>query len=76
MWLRRGGKRYPAVLLITGIDYAGVPAYHAAKFAARLQAATSSGKPILLPVDYDAGHAGQSAQQRQADLFSFMLWQF
>jgi prolyl oligopeptidase len=64
---------------MTGINDARVPPYHAAKFAARLQAATSSAKPVLLSIDYDGGHAGNSARQRQekqADCFSFLLWQF
>jgi prolyl oligopeptidase len=47
---------------------------------ARLQAATSSGKPILLRVDYDAGHGfGSGRNQRDeelADQYSFALWQF
>jgi prolyl oligopeptidase len=47
---------------------------------ARLQAATSSGKPILLRVDYDAGHGfGSGKKQRSellADELSFLLWQF
>ena len=47
---------------------------------ARLQAATSSGKPILLRVDYDAGHGmGSTKSQRdeeQADEEAFLLWQF
>jgi prolyl oligopeptidase len=46
---------------------------------ARLQAASSSGKPILLRVDYDLGHS-QGATKQQinhllADSWSFMLWQ-
>ena len=47
---------------------------------ARLQAATSSGKPILLRADYDAGHGfGSGKMQRNqlvADELSFALWQF
>ena len=50
-----------------------------AKMAARVQAATSSGRPALLRVDYDAGHGiGSSTSQREnvtADLWSFALWQ-
>ena len=38
-----------------------------AKFAARLQAATASGKPALLRVDYDAGHTGFDATRAQSD---------
>ena len=49
--------------------------------AARLQAATSSGKPVLLRVDYDAGHGGiggtkSQRQELEADMWSFELWQF
>ena len=46
----------------------------------RLAAATSSGRPILLRLDYDSGH-GQGAtreqtERRTADMWSFILWQF
>jgi prolyl oligopeptidase len=48
--------------------------------AARLQQATTSGKPILLRVDFDAGHGiGTMRTQREeelADIYSFLLWQF
>src|SRR5204863_168527 len=50
------GTAYPAVLLTTGITDPRVTPWQPAKLAARLQAATSSGKPILLRVDYEAGH--------------------
>ena len=47
--------------------------------AARLQAATSSGKPVLLDLDYDAGHGiGSTKAQRQrqaADYYAFLFWQ-
>jgi prolyl oligopeptidase len=47
--------------------------------AARLQAATASGKPVLLRVDYDAGHGiGSTRVQRDqqlADEETFLLWQ-
>jgi prolyl oligopeptidase len=62
------GTRYPAVLLTTGVNDPRVPPWQAAKMAARLQAATSSGKPILLRVDYDAGHGGSTAAQWIAEL--------
>ena len=48
--------------------------------AARLQAATTSGKPVLLRVDYDAGHGpGTTRRLREeelADIYAFLLWQF
>ena len=76
----KDGVRYPATLLIQGINDPRVPAWQSMKMAARLQAATASGKPVLLRLDYAAGHGiGSTKTQRQeqyADLWSFMLWQF
>ncbi|HQR49242.1 MAG TPA: prolyl oligopeptidase family serine peptidase, partial [Steroidobacteraceae bacterium] len=42
------GANYPAVLLTTGVTDPRVSPFHAAKMAARLQAASASGRPILL----------------------------
>jgi prolyl oligopeptidase len=71
---------YPAVLLTTGINDPVVDPWEPAKMAARLQAATSSGKPVLLRVDYGGGHGGGSGaeqyRERLADSWSFLLWQF
>lgn len=76
----KDGTPYPAVLLTTGINDPRVDPWEAAKMTARLQTATSSGKPILLRVDYDAGHGfGSGRTQRDhelADQLSFALWQF
>jgi len=76
----KDGTRYPAVMLTTGVNDPRVDPWEAAKMTARLQAATSSGKPILLRVDYDAGHGfGSNKTQRNqlvADELSFALWQF
>ncbi len=74
------GIAYPAVMLITGINDPRVPPWELAKFTARLQAATSSGRPILLRVDYDAGHGFLNASRVQTDQlltdqYSFLLWQ-
>jgi prolyl oligopeptidase len=71
---------YPAVLIIAGINDPRVDPWESAKMTARLQAATSSGKPVLLRVDYRGGHGfvGATLQQRQegrADSWSFLLWQ-
>ena len=49
------------------------------KMAAALMAATTSGKPILLDLDYDSGHGqGMTKSQRQrliAHYYAFILWQ-
>jgi prolyl oligopeptidase len=70
---------YPAVLAITGVNDPRVPSWIVAKMVARLQAANSGPKPILLRVDFDAGHGiGSSRPQREqlrADILSFILWQ-
>ena len=63
------GTRYPAILLTTGATDPRVAPWQVTKMAARLQAATSSGKPVLLRVDYDAGHGmGSTAAQRDEEL--------
>ncbi len=70
---------YPAILLTTGANDPRVAPWQAAKMAARLQASTNSGKPVLLRVDYDAGHGlGSTKTQRdeeQADEIAFLFWQ-
>lgn len=75
----KDGVPYPAVLLITGANDPRVDSWEAAKMTARLQQATSSGKPILLRVDFNAGHGfGSSRTQRDelnADEMTFLLWQ-
>jgi prolyl oligopeptidase len=79
----KDGTRYPAVLLMHGVNDPRVEVWHSAKMAARLNAANASvsdAKPVLLRLDYDAGHGvGSSRNQRNAeaaDVFSFLLWQF
>jgi prolyl oligopeptidase len=74
------GRRYPAVMGITGINDPRVPPWMVAKFVARVAHATSSGRPVLLRVDYDAGHGFLAASRAQAvslltDELSFLMWQ-
>jgi len=70
---------YPAVLLTTGANDPRVAPWQAGKMAARLQTDTNSGKPVLLRVDYDAGHGmGSTKSQRDdelADELAFLFWQ-
>jgi prolyl oligopeptidase len=75
----RDGVKYPAVLVQTGINDNRVAPWIPAKFAARLQAASTSGNPVLLRIDYDAGHVGigdavGQEEERFADVLSFALW--
>lgn len=76
----RDGIAYPAVLLPHGVNDPRVDVWESLKMSARLQAATASGKPVLLRLDFDAGHGvGSTKEQRQnewVDMFAFLLWQF
>lgn len=75
----RDGVHYPAVLLTTGWNDPRVSSWEPGKMTARLQAATTGG-PVLLRVDYAAGHGIGSTktqvQEEMADEWSFLLWQF
>ena len=75
----RDGTKYPAVLLTHGVNDPRVEVWHSTKTAARLMAASTSGKPILLRLDYDAGHGIGNTKQQQlqerADIYAFLLWQ-
>ena len=75
----KDGVPYPAVLLTTGLTDPRVANWEAGKMTARLQAATSSKKPVLLRVETDAGHGlGSTRKQRDdesADTYAFILWQ-
>ncbi|WP_420438552.1 prolyl oligopeptidase family serine peptidase [Candidatus Palauibacter sp.] len=54
----RDGVDYPAVMLTQGDLDTRVPPLQARKMAARLQAASSSGLPVILDYDPRTGHAG------------------
>ena len=75
----KDGTAYPGVLLVHGMNDPRVDVWHSAKTAARLQAASSSGRPVLLRLDLQAGHGiGSTASQadaQQADIQAFLLWQ-
>jgi prolyl oligopeptidase len=72
------GVNYPAMLITHGINDPRVEPWQSAKFAARVQAASVSNKPVLLR--YEAGHGIGSTKtqwiQERADMFAFMMWQF
>jgi prolyl oligopeptidase len=73
------GVPYPAVILTHGMNDPRVEPWQSFKTAARLQAATGSGRPVLLRLDYDSGHGiGSTRSQRHAemaDVQAFFLWQ-
>jgi prolyl oligopeptidase len=73
----KDGTAYPAVFLLTGANDGRVDPAHSRKMAARLQAATSSGRPVLLLVKFDTGHGiGDSlsdAIEEAADVYAFLF---
>lgn len=75
--VRPGGK-YPAVMLTTGVNDPRVDSWQAAKMTATLQADSSSGKPILLRVEYAGGHGIGSTKEQTVQLvtdeYTFLLW--
>jgi prolyl oligopeptidase len=76
----RDGVAYPAVILTAGMNDPRVAPWMPAKMTARLQAASSAAKPIILRVEYEGGHGiGASRKQREevlADILSFFFCQF
>jgi len=67
---------YPAVLFLTGANDPRVNPMHSRKMTARLQAATSSGLPVLLRTSSNSGHINASLNdriERTADIYAFFL---
>jgi len=54
----RPGTKYPAVLFTSGDADTRVPPEQARKMTARLQAATTSGRPVMILYDTKGGHSG------------------
>jgi len=74
----RVGVAYPSVMLLSADSDDRVDPMHARKFAAVLQA-SSTGGPVLLRVQANAGHGGadkiQSLVDERADSYAFALSQ-
>ncbi len=75
----KDGTKYPAIMATHGVNDIRVDVWQSAKFVARAMQASTSGKPILMRLEYDSGHGQGStraqSQVRSADMYSFMLWQ-
>ena len=72
------GTKYPAVICVAGWNDPRVIAWEPGKFAAALQNASSSGKPVLMKVNYNSGHFTEDRSvtlANLADQFAFILWQ-
>jgi prolyl oligopeptidase len=73
----KAGTRYPAVLFLSADADDRVDPLHARKMAAALQAASTSGKPVLLRIEAHAGHGGadliKQTVEEQTDRFAFLF---
>ena len=76
----RDGTPYPGIMLAHGVNDIRVPVWESLKAGARFATATTSGRPVLLRLEFDSGHGQGStraqSQARTADVWTFMLWQF
>ncbi len=73
----KDGTAYPAILMTSGENDGRVDPYNSRKMAARLQAANSSGRPVLLRVSAETGHGigtGVSTRvEEDADVHAFLM---
>jgi prolyl oligopeptidase len=72
------GVKYPAVLGVAGWNDPRVSPWQPGKFVAAVQAASTSGKPVLLKVNYDNGHFTEEKLvtfKNFAGQYAFALWQ-
>ena len=73
----RSGTAYPATILTIGLNDKRVAPWMTGKMAARLQATSTSGRPVIVRIDADAGHGiGSTRDQafaQRADVYSFFL---
>jgi prolyl oligopeptidase len=70
--LVRDGTPYPAVFLDVGATDPRCPPWHGRKLAARLQEATSSGRPVLIRVWENTGHG--EATDRHTEVAQETAW--
>jgi oligopeptidase B len=72
-------QAYPAMLVKTSLNDSQVMYWEGAKFAAKLRAYKTDGNPLLLKVNFGAGHGGASgrydALRETAFNWAFVLWQ-
>jgi prolyl oligopeptidase len=72
------GVKYPAVLGVGGWNDPRVAPWEPGKFVAALQADSTSGKPVLMKVNYDNGHFTEEkivTFKNFASQDAFLLWQ-
>ncbi len=74
-----GKKNYPATLVKVSVNDSQVPYWEGAKLVAKMRAMKTDQNPLLLKVNFGAGHGGASgrydALKETAYDYAFMLWQ-
>ena len=74
-----GKENYPAMLVKVSLNDSQVPYWEGAKFVAKLRAMKTDKNPLILKVNFGAGHGGASgrydALHESAFDYAFMLWQ-
>ena len=72
-------KNYPAMLVKVSYNDSQVPYWEGTKLVAKLRAMKTDNNPLLLKVNFGAGHGGASgrydALRETAFDYAFMLWQ-
>jgi oligopeptidase B len=72
-------KDYPAMLVKVSVNDSQVPYWEGAKLVAKLRELKTDKNPLLLKVNFGAGHGGSSgrydALRESAYDYAFMLWQ-
>ncbi len=72
-------KNYPTMLVKVSYNDSQVPYWEGTKFVAKLRTMKTDNNPLLLKVNFGAGHGGSSgrydALKEIAFDYSFMLWQ-
>ncbi len=71
-------KAYPAVLATGGLSDPRVTYWEPEKWVAKLRPATTSGKPVLLKINMEAGHGGAAGRfdylKEVAHDYAFAIW--
>ncbi|HEX6045467.1 MAG TPA: S9 family peptidase [Pyrinomonadaceae bacterium] len=74
-----GKKNYPATLVKVSVNDSQVPYWEGAKLVAKMRTMKTDKNPLLLKVNFGAGHGGSSgrydALRETAFDYAFMLWQ-
>lgn len=74
----KDGVKYPAVIAVGGWNDSRVVAWQPGKFVAAMQNSSTSGKPVLMKVNYENGHFTEDREvtwANYADQYSFVMWQ-